>query len=136
MVLSTFHDQLVCSRNQVEGIHMMKFIRHSFSKEISSTPRTHLPCPGNIFRVGPDEVTESSLMGDFLIAIYGSDLVQRSHIRRQASVDAQDLFVNQCSKAETIKALYTMSPHGCIPVFAKAFIVEAVDLCNLPTLEE
>ena len=49
-------------------------------------------------------------------------------------MDAQYLLVDQRSEPEAIKALHTMSPDGCIPVFAEALVVETVDLRNLTTL--
>jgi len=73
-------------------------------------------------------------MRDFLIAINGSDLIESTNIGRKTSVDAEDLFVYEGSQAKAVEALDAMAPDTGVAVFAKAFVVKAVDLGDLAGL--
>ena len=49
-------------------------------------------------------------------------------------MDAKHSAVDNCSQSEIIKYLTTPPPHVAAAVFALAFVVEPVNLCNLPRL--
>lgn len=58
--------------------------------------------PGiHIFWVRPDEVTESAFVGDLLVALDGSDLIQCFDVWRKTSVHAEDLFIYQLEENRT-----------------------------------
>ena len=47
---------------------------------------------------------------------------------------AQDLVIHDCSKGKEIEDVGAEAPHIGVPVFAKAFIIKAINLCNLSAL--
>ena len=52
--------------------------------------------PGvHVLWVGPDKVTEGPLVRNLLVTFNSADLVQGLDIRRQATVNAQDLLIYQ-----------------------------------------
>lgn len=112
----------------------MKVFRNSLSKQISGAAGTHLPCPGNVFWVAPDEIAKGALVWNFLIAINRADLIEGPNVRTETAVDTKDLFVNEGGKAETVKALDAVAPDRGIAVFAQAFVVKSIDLCDLTAL--
>ena len=134
MVFASLHNQLVGSGNELQRIDVMKVFRDSLSKQVSGAAGAHLPCPGNVFRVTPHEIAKGALVGNFLIAINRADLIEGPNVRTETTVDAQDLFVNEGGKAETVKALDAVAPDRGIAVFAQTFVVKSVDLCDLTAL--
>jgi hypothetical protein len=121
-------------RNELKGIHVMKFFRHALPKQVSRSTGAHLPGTGNIFGVAPYQITKGAFVWNFLIAINGSHLIQGANVGRQASVYTQDLFVNESGQTKAIEALDAMAPDGGVTVFSQAFVVETIDLRNLATL--
>lgn len=49
-------------------------------------------------------------------------------------MEAEDLVLNQGSQGEVVEEVGEYLPHVGVAVFAKAFVVEAVDLCDLARL--
>lgn len=73
-------------------------------------------------------------MRHFLYSIERTDVVQGVDTGRQPTVQAEDLIVNQSSEWEVVKQVGKIFPDVCISIFAKAFIVESVDLGDLAGL--
>ena len=134
MVFASLHDELMGPGNELQGVDMMKVFRDAFPKEISGTPGAHLPRPSNVFWIAPYQIAKGSLVGDLLIAINGTDLIEGPHVWTETAVDAKDLFVNESGQAETVKALDAVAPDRGVAVFAQAFVVKSVDLCDLTAL--
>ena len=74
------------------------------SKQPPSTPGANGPGV-YILWVRPDQVTESSLMGDFLVTLNGSDLIQSLYVWREAAMNTQDLLIHQL-KISNIQLLF------------------------------
>lgn len=70
-------------------------------------------------------------MRNFLNTIQRSDIVQSIDRRTKTSVKAENLVLNQSGKRKIIEEVGEVLPHVRISVFAKAFVVKSVDLCDL-----
>ena len=121
------------SYDEFKFIIMQEFSCYFTSKKPSSSSRADRPGL-YVFRVTPHEIAKGALVGNFLIAINRADLIEGPNVRTETTVDAQDLFVNEGGKAETVKALDAVAPDRGIAVFAQAFVVKSVDLCDLTAL--
>jgi hypothetical protein len=73
-------------------------------------------------------------MGDLLDTIKRSDVVESVDRRTQSTVQTEDLVFNESSEGEVVEEVGEVFPHVCIAVFAKALVVEAVDLGDLARL--
>jgi len=49
-------------------------------------------------------------------------------------MDGKYFSINDCSKTEIVKDVAAVAPDVGIAVLPNTFVIEAVDLCNLPTL--
>lgn len=70
-------------------------------------------------------------MGDLLDTIKRSDVVESVDRRTQSTVQTEDLVFNESSEGEVVEEVGEVFPHVRIAVFAKALVVEAVDLGDL-----
>lgn len=61
-------------------------------------------------------------------------LIQRQDIGTQASMDTEDTPVHDGTEREVVKDLAAVAPYVDIPVLARALVVEAVYLSDLPRL--
>lgn len=74
------------------------------------------------------------LMWNFLQAVQSSYVIQSVYGRRQASVETEDLSVDQRGERQVVKQVCEVLPHVSVAVLPQALVVEAVDLCDLPRL--
>ena len=70
-------------------------------------------------------------MWHLLLAIDCLDLVQGLYVRTEATMDTEDLFVDDGRQRKEIHDLSAVAPHIDTAVLAHALIVEAVDLGDL-----
>jgi hypothetical protein len=70
-------------------------------------------------------------MGNLLSTGDDSNLIYGSNLGAQAAMNTEKLSVNYSSENEEIKNVAARLPYGCVAVFLLAFLVEAVNLCNL-----
>jgi hypothetical protein len=96
-------------------------------KQPTRSPRTDTPSL-NVLRVTPNQVTKSALVRNFLRSSHDSDLIQRSDFRGQATVNAQNLAVDDGSQGEKVEYLAARLPDRGVAIFQLTFLVEAVDL--------
>lgn len=131
MYLVSFVDQLMCTRNELEPIHVVEFCCNFISKKPSGTTRADSPS-FYVFRVAPNQVTKSTLMRNFLSPGYDSDLVDSSDLWAETTMNAENLAIYDCSQNQKIKDLATCLPYRCISILLLTFLVESVDLRDLP----
>ena len=70
-------------------------------------------------------------MGNFLDTIKRSNVVESVDRRAQSAVQTEDLVFNEGSEGEVVEEVGEVFPHVRIAVFAKALVVEVVDLGDL-----
>lgn len=73
-------------------------------------------------------------MGDFSEAINNFDLINRMYGRRESSMDAEDLIVDDDAQGKEIEHVGEVMPHVCVAVFARAFGIESIRLSDAPRL--
>ena len=93
-----------------------------------------MPQTATIIGIGPQQVAHGSLMGYFLDAIQSPDVVEGINGRREAAVQTENLVVDKGSQREVVEEVGEIFPHVCVSVFPEAFIVEAINLCDLTGL--
>lgn len=70
-------------------------------------------------------------MRNFLNSVKGSDIVEGIDARRETSVEAEDLVVDEGGEGKVVEKVGEVLPHVCISILAEAFIIEAVHLSDL-----
>jgi hypothetical protein len=75
----------------------------------TSTTRGNGPCL-NILRVAPNQITESAFMGNLLSTSYDPDLVDSSNFGAQATMNAEDLTIDDSCEDEEIENLAARFP--------------------------
>jgi hypothetical protein len=73
-------------------------------------------------------------MGHFLDAIKRSDVVKGIDGRAQSAVKTEDLVFDESSEGKVVEEVGEVFPHISVAIFAEAFVIEAVDLCDLSGL--
>jgi hypothetical protein len=71
---------------------------------------------------------------NLLGARHNTNLIERSDLWREATVDTEDSAINDGSQSQEVKDLAAGLPDRGVPVFLLAFLVEAVYLGNLARL--
>lgn len=133
LILVALLDELMCATNKVKLVDSVEFGSDAVAEKPTSAARRYCPC-SNIFRVGPHEVAECSLRGDFLASVNGSDLIQGANVRGQAAMNAKNDAVYEGGDGEIIKDLTAVLPGVGSSILSLTLIVKAVDLCDLARL--
>ena len=128
--LVSFVNQLMRSSNKFKTIHMIEFGRNFIPKEPTSSTRRYSPGI-HFFRVTPNEIAESTFMGNFLSTGDHSNLIHCSDFRTQASVYTQNLAINHSCKNQEIENLAARLPYRGIAIFLLTLFVESINLCDL-----
>ena len=70
-------------------------------------------------------------MWHFLDAVDAADVVECVDARGQTAVQAEDLVLDERSQGKVVEQVCKVLPDIRVSVFAQAFVVEAIDLCDL-----
>jgi hypothetical protein len=100
---------------------------------VSSASRGDSPS-ASVVGVTPEQVTHRALMGHFLDAIKRPDVVKGIDGRAQSTVKTEDLVFDESSEGKVVEEVGEVFPNISVAVFAEAFVIEAVDLCDLSGL--
>jgi len=60
--------------------------------------------------ITPHEIAHCSIVGNFLLSIDGSNLIERGNGRTETSVNAEDFVVNDGSKSQVVEYVGAVSP--------------------------
>lgn len=91
---------IYCSSLQSHQQGVIYLICDFCSKQPASSSRADGPRV-HIFRIRPHQVAKRSFVRDFLVPLNGSNLVQGLNVWGEASVDTQDLFIQQLKNKQT-----------------------------------
>lgn len=131
--LVTFVDQLMSTSDQLQAVDLVKLGRNLVSEQPSCTTWRH--CPGvDLFRIGPHEITEGSLMRNFLCTSDDTNLIQSADLWRQTTVNTENCSIYDSSKNEEVENLATCLPDRRVTIFLLALLVETIYLGNLAGL--
>ena len=120
-------NQLVGATDELEIVVGEELVGHLGSEQPASSAGGDRPAV-HLLWVGPDQVTESSLVRDLLVPFNQPYLIQRPDLWRQPAVDAEDLAVNEGGHREKIKDFATIFPDIAVPVLVLTLVVEPVNL--------
>jgi len=70
-------------------------------------------------------------MRNLLYAIKSSNIIECVNARRETSVEAEDLVVNEGGEGKIVEKVCKVLPNIGIAILSKTFVVEAVNLGNL-----
>jgi hypothetical protein len=73
-------------------------------------------------------------MRNFLDTINGANVVKGINGWGEASVETEDLVVDESGEREVVEEVCKVLPNVGVAVLAQALVVEAVDLCDLAGL--
>ena len=112
---------------------MIECLRYVLTECVSRTSRADSPTT-SVIRITPEQIAHWPFVRYFLDAVEGADVIKRIDAGRKAAVQTEDLVVDQSGEGEIVKEVCEELPHVCVAVLSEAFIVEAIDLCDLARL--
>ena len=74
---------------------------------------------------------DKTIMGYFLFSIDDTNLIKAGERRTETAMNTEYFVLNECRKREKIENFCAVAPDINRTVLSKAFIVEAVHLCDL-----
>ena len=125
-------DKLMSSRNKIKSVLLIVLLRNVLTEGISSTSWRHAPTT-SVVRIRPQEVTHGSFMRNLLHSVQFLYLVEGVEMRRQATMQTEDLVLHNCCDWEVIKEVSKVTPDVSTSILSVALIIEAIDLCDLST---
>ena len=128
--LVTFVDKLMSSSNKFQTVHMIELRRDFITEEPTCSTRRNSPGV-DLFRIRPDEITESTFVGNLLSTGDHSDLINRSDFGTQATVHTQDFAINHGSENQEIENLAARLPYRGVSILLLTFFIKAIDLGDL-----
>lgn len=126
-------DHLVGPTNEIEIVFFQKLGDLVGAEGVGDAPVVLAPAADVGVGIGPEEVTQEALVGDVHGPLDGFDLVEALHVRRQPSVHAEDLVVDDRRHGQTVEAVGEYLPEADAES-ALALVVEAVDSVDRGTL--
>lgn len=103
------------------------------AEQPASATRTHSPRI-DVLGVAPHQVTECTLVRNLLGSGDNPDLIDSPDLGAEAAVHTQDGSIHNGGKDEKIKYLAACFPNRSVAILRLTFLVEAINLGNLPRL--
>lgn len=119
--------------DELEAVDVVELGSDLVSKQPSCATRANSPSL-DVFGITPNEITESTLMRDLLGTCYNSDLIDSSDLGAEATVDTENLAIDDSSQYQEVEHLATCLPYRSIAVLLLALFIETVDLSDLSRL--
>jgi hypothetical protein len=119
--------------NEFQTINMIEISCNLIAEKPTGTTRGNGP-RFNIFGIAPDQIAESAFMGDLLSTSYDTNLVDRSNLGTQATMNTEDLAIDDGREDEEIENLAAGLPDRCVAVLLLTLLVETIYLSNLTGL--
>lgn len=113
----SLHHQLMRSGNQSQAIVVIESLRDVLAERISCSSRTDTPSTP-IIRIAPQQVAHRALVRDFLNAVEAADVVQCVDARRETSMEAENLVIDEGSEWEIVEEVSEELPDVCVAIFA------------------
>lgn len=126
--------ELVRTKNVCHRVHREELLHHLCSEGVTGTARRQREFVTLRVRVGPNEIGHGTLVRYLPEPVDDLDLVDGVDGRREATVYAEDLIVDDDREGEKIEHVCEVVPHIRVAVLARAFRVETVRLGDAPRL--
>ncbi len=119
--------------NKFQAVDMIELGRNLVAKEPTSTTGRNSPSI-DILRITPDQVTEGTLMRNFLSAGDNTDLIDGTDLRTQTTMNTENFTINNGSKNKEIEDLAARFPNRSIAILLLTLLVETINLGDLTGL--
>jgi len=130
-VLVSIHHELMRSHSQREAIRGVPAIGDVLAEDVAGATRRDSP-RDPILRVGPDEVADRAVVGHLVEAVQFTHIVQRVELRGEASVNAEDLVVDDDTERKVVEQVGEVFPDIGRVVLLEALVIESIHLRDLP----
>ena len=120
----------MCSGNKLEIVGVIELLRDVLSKTVASTSRGDTPTT-SVIRVGPQKIADGTFVGYFHDTIKLLDLVQSVDGRRQTTVQAEDVLLDDGGQGQVVEQAGELLPNFGVTILTEALIVESIDLGDL-----
>jgi hypothetical protein len=119
--------------HQRQAVVVVERLRDVLAECVAGTTRGYSPT-APVIGIRPEKVAHGPLVWDFLNAVERPDVVEGVDAGRETTVQTEDLVVDQGGEREVVEEICKVLPDVGVAVFAKALVVEAVDLGDLSRL--
>jgi hypothetical protein len=116
--------------NELEAIDVVELSSDLVSKQPPCATRANSPSL-DVFRIAPDKITKGTLVRYLLSSCYNADLVDGSDLGAKATVNTENLAINNSSQDQEVEHLAACLPDRGIAVLLLALLIEPVDLSDL-----
>jgi len=121
------------SANQVDVVLLEELLDDGLAKGVRDAAIILTPAGLSFLGVGPKQVTQETVLGNFS---WSSDLLQlcdSDELRRESSVHAEDFVVDEGGNGHAVEHILELFPDADrVPTLA--LVVEPVDSVDLPAL--
>jgi len=119
--------------DELQLVNMVELSCDLVTEKPASTTRRD--CPSfDIFRITPDQVTESTFVRNLLSTSDNTNLIDCANLRAQATVNTEDLAIHDGSEDEKVENLAARLPDRSIAILLLTLLVETIDLSDLARL--
>mmetsp|Transcript_3210 Transcript_3210/g.13928 ORF Transcript_3210/g.13928 Transcript_3210/m.13928 type:complete len:312 (+) Transcript_3210:1674-2609(+) len=125
--------QLVRSGDQVQAVAVVELLRDVLTERVPRASRGDAPA-APVVGVGPQQVAHRAVVRYLLLPVDRPYLVDGCDRRGESAVHAEDAVVDDRRERQVIEDVRAVAPHVDAAVLAKALVVEAVHLRDLPRL--
>lgn len=108
-----------------DNTHLAKGVTGATRRDSPATP---------VIGIGPEQIAHGTLVRNLLQAVEGPNVIQTVDRGTEASVQAEDLPVDECRQWQVVEQIREVLPNVGIAILAQALVVEAVHLCDLARL--
>mmetsp|Transcript_1685 Transcript_1685/g.4987 ORF Transcript_1685/g.4987 Transcript_1685/m.4987 type:complete len:273 (+) Transcript_1685:109-927(+) len=127
------HHQLMRPGDQLQPVGVVELLRDVLAEGVACTARRNAPAAA-VVRVRPEKVAHGALVRHLLDAVQLPDVVEGVEGRRDASVHADDLVLDDGGHGQVVKGVREQLPDRRSAVCSHAFVEEAVHLRDLTAL--
>jgi hypothetical protein len=103
------------------------------AESVASTSGRDTPTKA-VVRIRPDQVAHGAFLRHFLYSVSRPNLVETVYAWGEATVETENLVLNNCCQWEVVKEFCEDLPHISITVFAHALVIKSVpkgEVCEL-----
>lgn len=112
---------------------MVESLGNVLAECVAGTTGRYTPTAPVIW-VRPQQIAHGSFVRNFLNSVESPNVVEGIDAGRKTAVEAKDLVVDEGREGEVVEKVGEVLPDVGVAIFAKALVVEAVDLGDLARL--
>lgn len=125
-VVSVHHELMgSCDSSQVVGV--VELLRDVLAEGVASTTGRDTPT-ASVIGVGPQQIADWSFVRHFLHAVELSDLIEGVDGRRQTTMEAENLVLNDGGQGQVVEELGELLPYVGVSVLTEALIIESIPI--------